>query len=212
MFWLYSLVQILLLSLLYEIVLKNKVIKILLNSFTTCFFVDKGTPYQHSWIWQWLRPSQSSLPGRFRKNNTSSSARRTRRQWLDISRSLGRRRLLLHGLAWSSAITVVLFFQWDTVSRENNKKKLFLQLEESNKTLTKDVENLSKEKAELNEKLRAQEEGAVLFLTFMSASCVIIILLFKLTLLNFDRVCSSEGGDCKYNQELWEGPQHRAHT
>lgn len=35
-----------------------------------------------------------------------------------------------------------------------------LQLEESNKTLTKDVENLSKEKADLNEKLLSQEEGA----------------------------------------------------
>lgn len=45
------------------------------------------------------------------------------------------------------------------------------------------MENLSKEKADLNEKLRAQEEGAVLSLTFMSASCVIIIL-FKLTLLS----------------------------
>lgn len=56
-----------------------------------------------------------------------------------------------------------------------------MQLEESNKTLTKDVENLSKEKAELNEKLRAQEEGAVPSLTFMSANCFIIILLFKLS-------------------------------
>lgn len=34
------------------------------------------------------------------------------------------------------------------------------QLEDSNKTLTKDVENLSKEKAELNNKLRIQEEGS----------------------------------------------------
>lgn len=43
-----------------------------------------------------------------------------------------------------------------------------LQLEESNKTLTKDVENLSKEKADLNEKLNSQEEGTVPSFTFMS--------------------------------------------
>uniref|UniRef100_A0A8C2GV19 non-specific serine/threonine protein kinase n=1 Tax=Cyprinus carpio TaxID=7962 RepID=A0A8C2GV19_CYPCA len=35
-------------------------------------------------------------------------------------------------------------------------------LEESNKTLTKDVEILSKEKTELNERLRAQEEGNII--------------------------------------------------
>lgn len=46
--------------------------------------------------------------------------------------------------------------------------KLSLQLEESNKTLTKDVENLSKEKTELNEKLNTQEEGTVPLLTLMS--------------------------------------------
>uniref|UniRef100_A0A8C4GPJ7 Rho-associated protein kinase 1 n=1 Tax=Dicentrarchus labrax TaxID=13489 RepID=A0A8C4GPJ7_DICLA len=39
------------------------------------------------------------------------------------------------------------------------KESTIARLEESNKTLTKDVENLSKEKAELNEKLNAQEEG-----------------------------------------------------
>lgn len=39
--------------------------------------------------------------------------------------------------------------------------KCFPQLEESNKTLTKDAENLSKEKAELNEKLQTQEQGTV---------------------------------------------------
>lgn len=44
--------------------------------------------------------------------------------------------------------------------------EISLQLEESNKTLTKDVENLSKEKSELNEKLRGQEEGTVPLLTF----------------------------------------------
>uniref|UniRef100_A0A8C4ETL8 Rho-associated protein kinase 1 n=1 Tax=Dicentrarchus labrax TaxID=13489 RepID=A0A8C4ETL8_DICLA len=38
------------------------------------------------------------------------------------------------------------------------KESTIARLEESNKTLTKDVENLSKEKAELNEKLNAQEE------------------------------------------------------
>ncbi|KAF7664879.1 hypothetical protein LDENG_00163120 [Lucifuga dentata] len=38
------------------------------------------------------------------------------------------------------------------------KEATVARLEESNKTLTKDVENLSKEKTELNEKLRTQEE------------------------------------------------------
>lgn len=64
-----------------------------------CFILDKGTPCLPSWIWQWPRQSQSSLPGRFRRNSTLSSARRTRRQELDISRRLGKRRLLLHGWA-----------------------------------------------------------------------------------------------------------------
>uniref|UniRef100_A0A7N6BU77 Rho-associated protein kinase 1 n=1 Tax=Anabas testudineus TaxID=64144 RepID=A0A7N6BU77_ANATE len=61
------------------------------------------------------------------------------------------------------------------------KESTIARLEESNKTLTKDVENLSKEKAELNEKLRAQEEGAVPSLTFMSAN-------FK----NFEKVLNTE--------------------
>uniref|UniRef100_A0AAQ5Y827 Rho-associated protein kinase 1 n=1 Tax=Amphiprion ocellaris TaxID=80972 RepID=A0AAQ5Y827_AMPOC len=39
------------------------------------------------------------------------------------------------------------------------KESTITRLEESNKTLTKDVENLSKEKTELNEKLRTQEEA-----------------------------------------------------
>jgi len=43
-----------------------------------------------------------------------------------------------------------------------------VQLEESNKTLTKDVENISKEKAELNEKLSVQKEGTVVLLAFIS--------------------------------------------
>uniref|UniRef100_A0A8C1AGT6 Rho-associated protein kinase 1 n=1 Tax=Cyprinus carpio carpio TaxID=630221 RepID=A0A8C1AGT6_CYPCA len=41
----------------------------------------------------------------------------------------------------------------------SEKDSTIAQLEESNKTLTKDVEILSKEKTELNERLRAQEEG-----------------------------------------------------
>lgn len=46
--------------------------------------------------------------------------------------------------------------------------EILLQLEESNKTLTKDVENLSKEKADLSEKLNSQEEGMVPSFTCMS--------------------------------------------
>lgn len=60
--------------------------------------------------------------------------------------------------------------------------EIYRQLEESNKTLTKDVENLSKETAELNEKLHAQEEGTVSSLTFMSLCYVLIMLLYKLSL------------------------------
>lgn len=48
--------------------------------------------------------------------------------------------------------------------------KILLQLEESNKTLTKDVENLSKEKADLDEKLTAQEEGTFSSFTFICLS------------------------------------------
>lgn len=55
-----------------------------------------------------------------------------------------------------------------TLSLRNHKNFnfcVYAQLEDSNKTLTKDVEILSKEKTELNEKLRAQEEGTFLFST-----------------------------------------------
>uniref|UniRef100_A0A8C1JJN1 Rho-associated protein kinase 1 n=1 Tax=Cyprinus carpio TaxID=7962 RepID=A0A8C1JJN1_CYPCA len=44
----------------------------------------------------------------------------------------------------------------------SEKDSTIAQLEESNKTLTKDVEILSKEKTELNERLRAQEEGNII--------------------------------------------------
>lgn len=95
------------------------------------------------------------------------------------------------------------------MSVKSDNIEISLQLEESNKTLTKDVENLSKEKAELNEKLNAQEEGTALsvFLFFNKMT-----LLYKQCLC-LHRVCSSEGRDCKYNQgQLREGPQHRAHV
>lgn len=61
--------------------------------------------------------------------------------------------------------------------------KLSVQLEDSNKTLTKDVEILSKEKAELNEKLHTQEEGTVPLLTFVFFFFIIrITLLYKQSL------------------------------
>lgn len=47
------------------------------------------------------------------------------------------------------------------------------------------MEILSKEKAELNEKLSTQEEGTVPWLTFMSLCCIIIMLLHKLSLFVF---------------------------
>lgn len=46
--------------------------------------------------------------------------------------------------------------------------QISMQLEESNNTLTKDVENLSKEKAELIEKLRVQEEGILKLLNVIA--------------------------------------------
>uniref|UniRef100_A0AAX7VRH8 Rho-associated protein kinase 1 n=1 Tax=Astatotilapia calliptera TaxID=8154 RepID=A0AAX7VRH8_ASTCA len=46
-------------------------------------------------------------------------------------------------------------------NRENKHLHIFAQLEESYKTLTKDVENLSREKTELSEKLRIQDEEYV---------------------------------------------------
>lgn len=56
-----------------------------------------------------------------------------------------------------------------------------LQLEDSNKTLTKDVENLSKEKAELSETLGAKDEGTVpLLLASMSFCRIVKTLLRKL--------------------------------
>lgn len=84
--------------------------------------------------------------------------------------------------------------------------EILLQLEESNKTLTKDVENLSKEKADLNEKLNLQQEGTVPSFTY-------VCLCFNYAVVQTDsfsphRVCSSEGRDCKCNQgQLREGPQ-----
>lgn len=53
---------------------------------------------------------------------------------------------------------MMLHYHWTLLFWINDVWNL-LQLEESNKTLTKDVENLSKETAELNEKLKTQEEG-----------------------------------------------------
>ena len=93
-------------------------------------------------------------------------------------------------------------------------KILSLQLEESNKTLTKDVENLSKDKAELSDKLHTQEEGTVALLTFVTlVYCDYIVVQVEYLFFFFYRVYGSEGRDYKYNQgQLWEGPQHRAHT
>lgn len=74
-----------------------------------------------------------------------------------------------------------------------------LQLEESNKTLTKDVENLSKEKSELNEKLLTQEEGTSPF-DYLCLISIYNLVSVQTKLLFSFRVCSSEGRDCKLNQ------------
>lgn len=77
--------------------------------------------------------------------------------------------------------------------------KISLQLEESNKILTKDVENLRKEKTDLNEKLLSQDEGTIPSLTFM---CIAVLKIHCRTSSFFfhDRVCSSEGRDYKCHQ------------
>uniref|UniRef100_A0A6Q2XG13 Rho-associated protein kinase 1 n=1 Tax=Esox lucius TaxID=8010 RepID=A0A6Q2XG13_ESOLU len=54
------------------------------------------------------------------------------------------------------------------------------RLEESNKTLTKDVENLSKEKAEMDEKLRTQKEGNVKITCCIILFCIYCNFCFKL--------------------------------
>uniref|UniRef100_A0A671LJT6 Rho-associated protein kinase 1 n=1 Tax=Sinocyclocheilus anshuiensis TaxID=1608454 RepID=A0A671LJT6_9TELE len=63
----------------------------------------------------------------------------------------------------------------------SEKDSTIAQFEESNKTLTKDVEILSKEKTELNERLRAREEGNVIssWLTCTLSSCIIITFLMS---------------------------------
>uniref|UniRef100_A0A8C1JK04 Rho-associated protein kinase 1 n=1 Tax=Cyprinus carpio TaxID=7962 RepID=A0A8C1JK04_CYPCA len=63
----------------------------------------------------------------------------------------------------------------------SEKDSTIAQLEESNKTLTKDVEILSKEKTELNERLRAQEEGNIIasWLTCTLSPCIIITFLMS---------------------------------
>lgn len=93
-----------------------------------------------------------------------------------------------------------LFFIISTLSTKVIVNSISLQLEESNKTLTKDVENLSKEKSELNEKLLTQEEGTFPF-DYLHVSYPSVICFFVQTKLLFPfRVCSSEGRDCKLNQ------------
>lgn len=52
-----------------------------------------------------------------------------------------------------------------------------LQLEESCKTLTKDVEGLAKEKAELSEKLGTQEEGMYYYIYFFSITYRVLSIL-----------------------------------
>lgn len=91
------------------------------------------------------------------------------------------------------------------------------QLEESNKTLTKDVENLSKEKAELDEKLSTQEEGTLNQFTLVPLVFWIYAHVRKtkwpLVFFFLVRVRSSKGGNSKFNEgQLWEDPQHGAHA
>lgn len=62
-----------------------------------------------------------------------------------------------------------------------------LQLEDSNKTLTKDVEILSKEKSDLSEKLGTQNEGTVPNFVYLHISCCIMITLINESLF-LDRV------------------------
>lgn len=86
-----------------------------------------------------------------------------------------------------------------------------VQLEESNITLTKDVENLSKEKAELSEKLRSHEEGILKLLDFIS---LLYWNRFLQTELLFSQsIWSAEGRAHKCNQsQLRKDPQYRAYS
>lgn len=71
-------------------------------------------------------------------------------------------------------MTLSIHIENTTFRASKSRVKLLLllsQLEESNKTLTKDVENLSKEKAELDEKLSTQEEGILNTLVLVILLC-----------------------------------------
>lgn len=82
-----------------EYVAKSEIIE-KRKSFKSVFFLDTGTRFLHSWIWQWPRQNQSSLPELYRRSSTLSSIRRARRQARDTSRRLWKKMLLFHGWAW----------------------------------------------------------------------------------------------------------------
>uniref|UniRef100_A0A8C2GSX6 Rho-associated protein kinase 1 n=1 Tax=Cyprinus carpio TaxID=7962 RepID=A0A8C2GSX6_CYPCA len=63
----------------------------------------------------------------------------------------------------------------------SEKDSTITQLEESNKTLTKDAEILSKEKAELNERLQAREEGNIISRWSTCILCLCIIMTFLMS-------------------------------
>uniref|UniRef100_A0A8C1QES8 non-specific serine/threonine protein kinase n=1 Tax=Cyprinus carpio TaxID=7962 RepID=A0A8C1QES8_CYPCA len=63
----------------------------------------------------------------------------------------------------------------------SEKDSTITQLEESNKTLTKDAEILSKEKAELNERLQAREEGNIISRWLTCILCLCIIMTFLMS-------------------------------
>lgn len=66
-------------------------------------------------------------------------------------------------LTWNTSVTSFTSVALTLVTRrdQNDCFQNCVQLEESNKTLTKDVDHLSKNNTELSEKLRLQEEGTV---------------------------------------------------
>lgn len=122
-------------------------------------FVSLGSRSLLSWTSPWQRQSRSSWPERCRRSSISSSLRRTKKLHPDTNRKFQIKTRSSHGSVahipdvFNSSKSKIMFL----VLCDSD--LFFLQLEESNKTLTKDVEILSKEKTELNERLRDQEEG-----------------------------------------------------
>lgn len=121
-----------------------------------CAFI--GSLSLLSWTSPWQRLNLSSWPGHCRRSSISSFLKRTKKQSPETNRNSWIRTQSSHGSVWHiyqfNPLSLRLCLWFYVI-----KWSVFFQLEESNKTLTKDVEILSKEKSELSERLRNQEGG-----------------------------------------------------